>query len=107
MSDSTSEDVGSFEEFTQVLFWITLLLGGISGVMGYLILRFIDLLTWYIVAPLLFVVNYAIMYYYLHNRGNPTTVGDKKSLQKFTLKYSGTWIIAYFAVSTAIFYFGW
>ena len=94
-------------DINQYLFWITLILGAISGAASYFILRFSDGLTWYLLAPILYGVNFACIFVLIyHRRRSEEPVGAKQIL-RFILKYTGTWIIAFFAVGTAIFYLGW
>ncbi|MHA1135052.1 MAG: hypothetical protein ACTSSE_01040 [Candidatus Thorarchaeota archaeon] len=87
----------------QLLFWLTLTAGGISGAANYFILRFTHVLPWYMLAPILFIVSIVFIYI--------ITCSNRKDRSECPfrpyLKFSGTWIITYFVVGTAIFYFGW
>jgi len=92
---------------SQYLFWTMLILGGISGAAGYFILRFFDGLTWYLLAPLLYGVNFICIFLLIYYRQKNEEPVDTRQILRFILKYTGTWIIAYFALGTATFYFGW
>ncbi|MGY5873395.1 MAG: hypothetical protein RTV72_14180 [Candidatus Thorarchaeota archaeon] len=94
-------------ELNQYLFWLTLIFGAVSGAASYFILRFSYDLTWYFLAPILYTLNYVCIFLIVYYRSKGVCPDNLKCLLRFTLKYSGTWIIAYFAVGTAIFYFGW
>lgn len=87
------------------LFWLTLITGAISGAVNYFILRFTHVfgLTWYVLAPILYIVSILIIYI----ETCPSWRNSTRCSFRPYLKYSGTWIIAYFVVGTAIFWFGW
>jgi len=87
------------------LFWLTLVAGTISGGANYFILRFTHVfgLTWYILAPILYIVSILIIYIVTCSNWRE----NNRCPFRPYMKFSGTWIIAYFVVGTAIFYFGW
>ncbi len=97
----------SATDISHYLFWTTLILGAVSGVASYFILRFSDSLTWYVLAPILFGVNIVFLFLLINHRQRSEKPVGNKQILRFILKYSGTWIIVYFAAATAIFYFGW
>ena len=87
----------------QLLFWLTLAAGTISGAANYFILRFTNGLTWYVLAPILFIICYVIIYIGTCSNWRKSPRCPLRPYMKFT----GSWVIAYFVVGTAIFYFGW
>jgi hypothetical protein len=86
-----------------LLFWLTLVVGGISGAANYFILRFTHGLPWYILAPILYIISIVLIYIFTC----PTWKESIRCPFRPYMKFSGTWIIAYFVFGTAIFYFGW
>lgn len=87
------------------LFWYTLITVAISGAANYFILRFTHGLglSWLILAPILYLVSIFIIYVVTCPHWRESS---RCSFRPY-LKYSGTWVIAYFVVGTAIFYYGW
>lgn len=86
-----------------LLFWLTLAVGGISGAANYFILRFTYGMPWYMLAPILYVISIVIIYIITCSNWKDSSRCPFRPY----MKYSGTWIIAYFVVGTAIFWFGW
>lgn len=89
------------------IFWLKLVFGLVLGASSYFILRFNRYLTWYVLAPILYLLTYLVVLVYLYRKQNNLNVIGIKKLGRFGLNYSGTWIIAYFVLATAVFYFGW
>ncbi|TFG34449.1 hypothetical protein EU527_03280 [Candidatus Thorarchaeota archaeon] len=89
------------------IFWIKLVLGLAFGASSYFFLRFNRYLTWYILAPILYLVTSLIVFVYLYKKQMNFGAIEMKKLARFGLNYTGTWIIAYFVLATAVFYFGW
>ena len=87
----------------QRLFWLTLLVGAISGAANYFILRFTHGLPWYILGPILYIVSIVFIYIFTCSNWRESA----RCAFRPYMKFSGTWILAYFVVGTAVFYFGW
>jgi hypothetical protein len=108
MSEVTvSPESQKSDSIIHYLFWLSLVFGAISGGASYFILRFTQGLTWYVLAPILYFINYIIIYYFICNRTKLSESTNEKCDFKTTLKFTSTWIIVYFVVGTAIFYYGW
>ena len=103
----TSIITNALAPFKYRLFWIKLFLGTIFGASSYFILRFNRFITWYFLAPILYLVAILITIAYLYNKTKSGKNFDMKIYSRFSLHYTGTWIIAYFVLATAMFYFGW
>ncbi len=104
---SASVESQNSDSIIHYLFWLSLAFGAISGGVSYFILRFTDGLTWYVLAPILYFINFIIIYFLICHRIDSNESDKARCDFKATLKFTSTWIIVYFVVGTAVFYFGW
>jgi len=92
--------------FKYTLFWMKLILGLGFGASSYFILRFNHFMTWYVLAPILYLITILIVFTHLNSKIEKKE-RRPKPIVRFALNYTGTWIIGYFVLAIVMYYFGW
>ncbi|MFX0107792.1 MAG: hypothetical protein ACFE7R_05895 [Candidatus Hodarchaeota archaeon] len=96
------------DKIQNILYWTKVITGIAFGTLSYFVIRFTKILTWYIMLPSLLLVTLGITTYYIQKelRAIGINLPSKRALRT-SLKFTGTWILAYFTFATLTYFVGW
>ena len=94
--------------FKNVIFWTKLLTGAIFGVLSYFIMRFYQVLTFFVVIPTCAVLAIMITLFVIERKAR--SIGIELTSRKalgLSLWFSSTWIMAFLALASLTYFLGW
>ena len=94
--------------FKNLIFWTKLLTGVIFGILSYFIMRFYQVLTFFVVIPTCAVLAIMITLSIVQRRAR--SIGIELTPRKalgLSLWFSSTWIMAFLALASLTYFLGW